>query len=317
MRALAWVACGMAQRIFIPLFAKKPSHSSVPLERKSASARSEGQGRPKAGAWREPLTAASTLAGWRRSGDKCRARRALVLILAGMLAFAAPMTSLAQPQSGVRQTISDPYAGFITEAAQRFGIPQAWIRAVMRAESAADPRAVSTKGAMGLMQIMPATWGDLRARLSLGRDPFDPHDNILAGAAYLRMLHDRYGSPGFLAAYNAGPARYEASLTGRSLPGETRAYVASLTPVINSGDTTGPVMIATAGPPRWTAAPLFVVQPTNAAAADLASASEPKSDTPRVTSTTADTPSGLRDLSGIVPTSGDLFVNRMNAGALP
>ena len=57
------------------------------------------------------------------------------------------------------------------------------------------------------MQIMPATWGQLRARYGLGPDPFDVRDNIMAGAAYLRELHDRYGSPGFLAAYNAGPGR--------------------------------------------------------------------------------------------------------------
>ena len=53
---------------------------------------------------------------------------------------------------------------------------------------------------MGLMQIMPKTWIELRARYGLGADPYDPHDNILAGAAYIRQLHDRYGSPGFLAA---------------------------------------------------------------------------------------------------------------------
>jgi soluble lytic murein transglycosylase-like protein len=76
---------------------------------------------------------------------------------------------------------------------------------------------------MGLMQIMPETWATLRLRYGLGADPFDPHDNILAGAAYLRELHDRYGSPGFLAAYNAGPARYEDHLaTGQPLPAETR-----------------------------------------------------------------------------------------------
>ena len=79
---------------------------------------------------------------------------------------------------------------------------------------------------MGLMQIMPQTWSGLRLRYGLGANPYDPHDNILAGAAYLRELHDRYGAPGFLAAYNAGPARYDDHLaTGRPLPAETRAYV--------------------------------------------------------------------------------------------
>src|SRR3546814_5730962 len=77
----------------------------------------------------------------------------------------------------------------------------------MRVESRGDVRAVSPKGAMGLMQLMPDTWASLRVRLGLGANPYDPRDNILAGAAYLREMHDRYGSPGFLAAYNAGPGR--------------------------------------------------------------------------------------------------------------
>ncbi len=94
----------------------------------------------------------------------------------------------------------------------------------MRAENFAEVRAVSPKGAMGLMQIMPETWTRLRVRYGLGADPYEPHDNTLAGAAYLRELLDRYGSPGFLAAYNAGPARYEDHLaTGRALPAETQA----------------------------------------------------------------------------------------------
>ena len=83
----------------------------------------------------------------------------------------------------------------------------------MRVESLGDPLALSPKGAMGLMQIMPDTWSELRSRYGLGADPYDPHDNIIAGAAYLRELHDRYGERGFLAAYNAGP---------ESLPGPSR-----------------------------------------------------------------------------------------------
>jgi hypothetical protein len=78
---------------------------------------------------------------------------------------------------------------------------------------------------MGLMQIMPKTWASLRQQHGLGVDPYDPHDNILAGAAYLRKLHDRYGARGFLAAYNAGPGRYEDHLSGRrTLPAETVDY---------------------------------------------------------------------------------------------
>ncbi|MCE0743869.1 lytic transglycosylase domain-containing protein [Acetobacter sicerae] len=117
----------------------------------------------------------------------------------------------------------------VREAARQAAIPPSWIRAVLRIESAGDRHAISSAGAMGLMQIMPGTWRDLRHALNLGADPFDPHDNIIAGAAYLRWLHDRYGDVGFLAAYNAGPGRYDEHLaSGRPLPDETRAYVASV-----------------------------------------------------------------------------------------
>ena len=100
-----------------------------------------------------------------------------------------------------------PFTAFVAEASQRVNIPGEWIRAVMRIESGGDPRAVSPKGAMGLMQIMPKTYAGLRARHHLGPDAYNPRDNILAGAAYLREMLDRYGSSGFLAACNAGPAR--------------------------------------------------------------------------------------------------------------
>jgi soluble lytic murein transglycosylase-like protein len=112
---------------------------------------------------------------------------------------------------------------------------------------------------MGLMQFMPETWSHLRFRYGLGTDPFDTHDNIVAGTAYLRELHDRYGNPGFLAAYNAGPARYEAHLAiGQPLPDETRAYVnlvAPLTAVDRAGD--GAVLAVALR--SWTEAPLFVM----------------------------------------------------------
>ena len=120
-------------------------------------------------------------------------------------------------------------ADFMTEASLRFGIPERWIDAVMRVESAGDPSAISRAGAMGLMQLMPQTYAMLRTRLGLGASPFDPHDNIIAGAAYLREMHDRYGKAGFLAAYNAGPARWEDYLAaGRQLPSQTIGYIVRL-----------------------------------------------------------------------------------------
>jgi soluble lytic murein transglycosylase-like protein len=121
----------------------------------------------------------------------------------------------------------------IAEASSRFGVPVAWIERVMRIESHGQTHRngrpiVSHAGAMGLMQLMPGTWSEMRARLGLGRDPHDPRDNILAGTFYLKLMHDRFGYPGLFAAYNAGPDRYAAYLAGqRRLPSETRAYLAS------------------------------------------------------------------------------------------
>lgn len=161
------------------------------------------------------------------------------------------------------------YAAYIAEAAQRLGIPAHWILAVMRKESAGDVRALSEKGAMGLMQIMPDTWDELRARYSLGRDPFDPRDNILAGAAYLRELHDRFGSPGFLAAYNAGPTRYAEHLTtGRPLPRETRDYVTALAPLIGASVAAERREQSTILTVDWRAAPLFTAHTDQQTAAD-------------------------------------------------
>lgn len=122
----------------------------------------------------------------------------------------------------------------IAEASARFGIPVAWIERVMRAESAGytmrDGRPITSRaGAMGLMQLTPATWREVRAALALGTDPHAPRDNILAGTFYLRLMYDRFGYPGLFAAYNAGPRRYGDHLAnGRALPGETRAYLANV-----------------------------------------------------------------------------------------
>jgi soluble lytic murein transglycosylase-like protein len=115
------------------------------------------------------------------------------------------------------QTVSRPQsiarlAKFIEEASDRFAVPARWIRAVLQVESGGDEHSISPRGAMGLMQLMPGTWVELSARYGLGLDPFDARDNILAGTAYLKEMHDRFGSAGFLAAYHAGPSRYEQHL---------------------------------------------------------------------------------------------------------
>lgn len=125
----------------------------------------------------------------------------------------------------------DRWHPLIADASTRFGIPTAWIERVMRAESAGmttlNGKPIRSRaGAIGLMQLMPATWAEMRARLGLGSNPDDPRDNILAGTFYLRLMYERFGYPGLFAAYNAGPARYAAYLAGRqSLPGETIAYL--------------------------------------------------------------------------------------------
>ncbi len=125
----------------------------------------------------------------------------------------------------------DPWGPYVREAAARFQVPGHWVRAVMHQELGGEQQATSPVGAMGLMQVMPATYEGLRVRYQLGDDPYDPHNNILAGTAYIREMYDRFGSPGFLAAYNAGPDRVDNYLARRaSLPQETVNYVAAITP---------------------------------------------------------------------------------------
>lgn len=128
------------------------------------------------------------------------------------------------------------FDALIEEASRRFGIPFAWVRGVMRMESGGrtmlDGRPITSQaGAMGLMQVMPATFAQLSSRYGLGSDPYDPRANILAGTAYLREMYDRFGSTHFLAAYNAGPGRVDDHIrSGRALPGETQRYVQALKP---------------------------------------------------------------------------------------
>jgi|SRR5712664_553599 len=202
--------------------------------------------------------------------------------------------------------LSIPLAAFVTEASKRFDVPEDWICAVMHVESGGKPRARSSKAAMGLMQIMPKTGAELRARYRLGADPYDPHDNILAGAAYLRELHDRYGAPGFLAAYNAGPPRYEHHLaTGRPLPDETQAYVATLAPLIGSKQTGGRI-VAVAKSFTWAGSPLFAVR---AASKSIVNRPQVGTHPDRLLSERA-VVDAVVDLSALVPQLSTLFVRR-------
>lgn len=150
--------------------------------------------------------------------------------LVGVAALSTSVSAAGMP------TQIDQWQGIIDEAAGRFGIPDTWIRGVMQAESAGRTQLngrpiTSPKGAMGLMQVMPDTYRTLRIQYGLGSNAYDPHDNIFAGAAYLRQMYDRYGYPSLFAAYNAGPKRLEDFLFGgRALPRETLDYVSSIVP---------------------------------------------------------------------------------------
>lgn len=186
-----------------------------------------------------------------------------VALLAGLGLFGdAPAFGQAAAEQAQPRTIA--IADHVSEASQRFGIPEGWIYAVMRTESAGRVGAVSSAGAMGLMQLMPGTWARQRARLGLGSDPFDPRDNIMAGTSYLREMYDHYGATGMLAAYNAGPGRYEDWLDrGRPLPAETRAYVAKIAPQLQTARTGG--VVASASPVQpvrlsWTQSQLFAAR---------------------------------------------------------
>lgn len=178
----------------------------------------------------------------------------------------------------------------------------------MRAESQGNVRAISPAGAIGLMQIMPDTWAELRLRHRLGSDPYTPRDNILAGAAYLREMHDRYGSPGFLAAYNAGPGRYDEYLAGRRrLPAETRAYVAALAPLVGGGKIDRPFVVAgTVERNNWTRAPLFAAPSEHTPRADPPQRDGQPDGAPAATP--------VHDLSAISPVSDGLFIARPGSG---
>ncbi len=193
-----------------------------------------------------------------------RSRRAIARIIVAIapivchIAVSTVFVPSAGAHAATRSESIDRFAEFIDEASGRFAVPARWIRAVMQVESGGDQDATSSRGAMGLMQLMPGTWVELSVRYGLGLDPFDPRDNVFAGTAYLREMHDRFGSAGFLAAYHAGPSRYEHHLaTGQPLPPDTVAYVAAVAPLL--GDEHGER--AAFGGRRavpWRQSPLFI-----------------------------------------------------------
>lgn len=244
-----------------------------------------------------------SLPGMPRLGHSAVTLRTVLGISAAILVAFVGVTARAEPALVPPVAASDiggRLSAYIAEASQRFGIPASWIRAVMRAESFGDVRARSPKGALGLMQIMPDTWAELRQRYHLGADPFNAHDNIIAGAAYLRELHDRYGIPGFLAAYNAGPGRWEDHLSsGRALPLETRAYLARLAPVVTGGAVDDAVLLASVVK-SWTEASLFPQSQDRRSTDGQIAAQRPSAQSP--------TDRRVQDWTALAPQSGGLFV---------
>lgn len=119
------------------------------------------------------------------------------------------------------KTYMEDYSGIIRQASTQFGIDPDFIRAVIKAESGFDHQAVSSKGAQGLMQLMPGTAGDMEVT-----DPFDPEENIFGGTRYLSLLLKRFKDNKVLAlaAYNAGPETVESYKGVPPFP-ETQAFV--------------------------------------------------------------------------------------------
>ncbi len=288
----------LLQWLAVSLVGRSHCHSSIPVELSAIGARrgrlAPAQCRPGRSL---SLAAVRTLLS-----------RAAACFLGILLTFGAPSAGSAEvgPRAqAARYSNLLPgraYVAFATEASHRFAIPERWVRAIMQAESGGNAHSISPRGALGLMQIMPATWVELSVRYDLGIDPFDPHDNIMAGTAYLREMLDRFGSAGFLAAYNAGPRRYEEHLaTGRALPDETQIYIATLAPLIgieqsNSSGSSARRFAA------WQQAPLLVER-SKSLSADTNSASGVRT----MNSSKAAPRAGA---TALVPRATGLFVRR-------
>jgi soluble lytic murein transglycosylase-like protein len=126
--------------------------------------------------------------------------------------------------SGNRKTSAEyikEFNGIIKQASKRFGIDAHFIRAIIKAESGFDHKATSSKGAQGLMQLMPGTADDMAVE-----DPFDPEANIFGGTRYFSLLLKRFKNDKILAlaAYNAGPEAVESHKGVPPFP-ETKAFV--------------------------------------------------------------------------------------------
>jgi soluble lytic murein transglycosylase-like protein len=180
-----------------------------------------------------PAAAEAQIYAWRDSAgnlvlsDKAKApqARSYAVTPAGGLRTTRPLSRKAAK-----------YEGLIQEHAAAQGVSPDLVRAVIQAESAFNPFARSVKGAMGLMQLMPATARELGVV-----DPYDPAENIRAGVAYLKHLLVKYAQNVelALAAYNAGPGAVEKHGTKIPPYRETRNYVAKVRTNAAAAGTTG------------------------------------------------------------------------------
>ncbi|WP_426031305.1 lytic transglycosylase domain-containing protein [Caulobacter sp. DWP3-1-3b2] len=224
----------------LSLFGRFAGPFLVPVEILSAVVRGWGQGGPRGRrVSRLALDAGKhgrTIDATAKNARPLRGTCAVVALGALLGGFALEAPAFAQSAEGFPNGLAEArseIAQSVSESALRFGLPETWIYAVMRQESGGRPDARSPKGAMGLLQVMPATWREMSLELGLGDDPFDVRANVLAGSAYLRRMYDRFGAPGLLGAYNAGPQRYANYLAGtQPLPRETQIYIQRVAPLL-------------------------------------------------------------------------------------
>lgn len=175
----------------------------------------------------------------RRRGDRRKQQLRTLLFAAATLATPSQILKLQPLHASVSVSIDNvipltpdrAYDHLIAEAAREYGLDAALIKAVMRTESAFNPQVVSPAGAQGLMQLMPALAEEMGVE-----DVFDPRENIMGGAKYLRQLLDSTGGslPLTLASYNAGPGNV-ARYNGIPPFKETRNYVKKITALL-AGD---------------------------------------------------------------------------------
>ncbi len=160
------------------------------------------------------------------NGEVLQIPKMMFAVSQGLLRPAQP-----EPSNFTAYAVED-FDHDIAEAAQRFDLPEAVIRAVIHAESGYNPLAVSHAGAMGLMQLMSDTADHLEVD-----DPFDPRQNILGGARHLKSLLNRYHNnlPLALAAYNAGEGSVQRYGGIPPYP-ETRDYVAKVQRLVDYYD---------------------------------------------------------------------------------